>query len=50
MINSNELLGYEADFRDVGIYDEKEQMNVLDYFYHIGKIIYGKYKDNEKGN
>ena len=49
MFSYKDVLCYEADFKNIGIDDEKEQMNVLEYFFHLGKIIYGKCNDNEKG-
>ena len=52
MFTDEELKDYGKLFNDVGITDKKEQKNVLEFFYKLGKITY-KFnigKDGEEEN
>lgn len=40
MIDRTELKEYEEQLKTIGITEETKQIEVLEYFYQLGKIIY----------
>jgi hypothetical protein len=40
MIETEELKEFESQFDQLGITGEKEQMEIIEYFYQLGKIMY----------
>ena len=40
MFTNSELENYEEQLKQLGISEEAERKEVLDYFYQLGKIIY----------
>ena len=42
MFTHEEINNYEKELAQIGITDEKEKKNVIEFFYQLGKIIYNK--------
>ncbi|MCR5238965.1 MAG: hypothetical protein K6E15_02195 [Prevotella sp.] len=40
MIDTEELKEFESQFDQLGITGEKEQKEIIEYFYQLGKIMY----------
>ena len=40
MFNDNEFQSYAEQLQQLGIKEEAQQKEVLEYFYQLGKIIY----------
>ena len=51
MKNTEEFQNLKNEFNQLGITKEKEQENVIEFFYNLGKIIYNfKIEDYDEEN
>ena len=46
MNNSEEFKEFKNDFNLIGITGEKEQKEIIEYFYKLGKIVYNSKIDS----